>query len=69
MPSQDITLLLYPVISSLGDLVHLNSSMFTIFKIKVDDVTIQNLIRRTELPKEELPSTTLCQIGTVVQIH
>ena len=57
MPSQDIKLLLYLVISSRGDLVSALFKHFYKFLIKMDDVTNLNLIRRIrELnsPKEKL---------------
>ena len=39
MLSQDITLLLYPVIPSCGDLVLDHPNMFAIFLLEVDNVT------------------------------
>ena len=55
MPSQDITLLLYSVISSPGDLV---------------SVSLKSNYKNREMnsPKEELNLTMLCRIGILVQI-
>ena len=41
MSSQDTTLLLYPVMSSCGDLVLAYSNTFTSFPINVSDVAIK----------------------------
>ena len=73
MPSQDITLLLYSVISSRGNQLSALSKHVYNFLMKIDDVTIQNLIRRIrELnsPNQELTLTLtiLCQICIMVQI-
>ena len=40
MPTQDITLLLYPVISSGGDLVSASFRYVYKFLLKIDDATI-----------------------------
>ena len=72
MPSQDITLLLYPVISSRGGLVLVSFKHVYKFLIKIDDVIIQNLItriRKLNSPKEWLTLTILCRIGTMFQIN
>ena len=55
MPSQDMTLLLYPVTTSRGYLVLVLFKHFTNFLIKIDGVIIQNLItkiRELNSPKE-----------------
>ena len=41
MPSQDTTLLLYPVMSSCGDPISVYSDTFKFFTIKINDVTVK----------------------------
>ena len=70
MSSQDIMLLIYPVISSHEDLVSDSfKHVYNLFLIKTDDVRVYNLIKRIrELnsPKEESILTILCQKGVMV---
>ena len=54
--SQNKTLLLYAMMSSCGDPVSPHSNSFTFFPIKVNDVTIKNLISKMQKlnsPKKE----------------
>ena len=63
MSSQDITLLLYPVISSSGELVPASfKHVYTIFLNK------NRWRNKLNSPKEELTLTILCRIGVMVQI-
>ena len=55
MSSQDITLLLYPVISICGDLVQPHSNMFTIFLLKIDDATIRKRIKDVKESENRTP--------------
>ena len=48
MSSQDTTLLLYPVMSSCGDPVSVDSNTFKFCPIKVNDVTIKSLLVKSE---------------------
>ena len=55
--SQDIALLLYPVISSCRDLVSAQFKyVYTLILLKICDVTIENLIRKIQ---EKSPKVTL----------
>ena len=71
MPSQNVTLLLYPMISTRGDLVSVSCKHVYNVLIKIDDVKLLNLIRgirELDSPKEELILTILCWTGIMVQI-
>ena len=75
MSSQDVTLLLYLVVNSHGDLVSASFKHVYNFSYKhvykINDLTIINLrrrIRELSSPKEELTLTILCGIGIMAQI-
>ena len=71
MPPQDTMHCCIPWSAVVAIKFQFHSKMFTIFEIKIDDVTVKHLTRRIQelnSPKEELTLTIICQIDIMVQI-